>query len=64
MNFMIQKQKMIVPIEVKAGKNTQSRSMKAFCEKYQPDYAVRFSMLDYEEQNYLTNLPLYAVCNI
>ena len=64
MDFMIQKGKDAVPIEVKAETNTQAKSMKAYYKKYEPQYAVRLSMLDYVEQDYLTNIPLYAVCNI
>ena len=64
MDFMIQKGRNIVPIEVKAGGVTQAKSMKIYCDKFEPGYAVRFSMLDYIEQDYLTNIPLYAVCNI
>ncbi|MCF0133808.1 MAG: ATP-binding protein [Blautia sp.] len=64
MDFMVQKGRDAVPIEVKAEVSTQAKSMKAFCRKYNPNYAVRFSMLDYVEQEYLNNIPLYAVCNI
>ena len=64
MDFMVQKGKDAVPIEVKAETNTQAKSMKAYYQKYKPEYAVRISMLNYVEQDYLTNIPLYAVCNI
>lgn len=64
MDFMIQKGRDVVPIEVKAEKAVQAKSLRLYCEKYQPRYAVRFSMLDYMEQDNLTNIPLYAVCNI
>ena len=64
MDFMIQKGKDAVPIELKAETNTQAKSMKAYYQKYKPEYAVRISMLNYVEQDYLTNIPLYAVCNI
>ena len=64
MDFMIQKGKDAVPIEVKAEANTQAKSMKAYYRKYEPRHAVRISMLDYVEQEYLTNIPLYAICNI
>ena len=64
MDFMIQKGRDAVPIEVKAEKNTQAKSMKAYYQKYEPKYAIRISMLDYVVQDYLTNIPLYAVCNI
>ena len=64
MDFMIQKGRDAVPIEVKAETNTQAKSMKAYYQKYKPKHAVRISMLDYIEQDYLTNIPLYAICNI
>lgn len=64
MDFMIQKGRDIVPIKVKAEKMTQAKSLRMYCEKFEPRYAVRFSMLDYIEQENLTNIPLYAVCNV
>lgn len=33
-------------------------------EKYLPKYAVRTSMADYKEQDWLVNLPLYALHNL
>lgn len=48
-DFLIQKEKRIVPIEVKAEHNIRSQSLKAYCEKFQPEEAVRFSTLKYKE---------------
>lgn len=64
MDFMIQKGRNAVPIEVKAEVNLQSKSLKAYCDKYKPELAYRFSMKDYEKQTWMTNVPLYAVCKI
>lgn len=64
MDFMIQKQKYIVPIEVKAETNLQAQSLKAYHKKYAPTLAVRTSMADYKEEEWLLNLPLYAVRNL
>jgi len=61
MDFMIQKGKNVVPVEVKAETNQQAKSLKAYCRKYEPEYAVRISMKNYQEEEWLTNLPLYAV---
>ena len=61
---MIQKGKSIVPIEVKAETNIKSKSLKAFCDKYKPEMAVRFSTMNYIEQEWMKNIPLYAVCNL
>lgn len=64
MDFMIQKGKDVVPVEVKAEVNQRAKSLKAYCQKYAPAYAVRISMKDYREEEWMTNLPLYAVSNI
>ena len=63
-DFLIQKAKSIVPIEVKAEQNIRSHSLKTYCEKFQPEEAVRFSTLKYKEQEWMVNIPLYAVCNL
>lgn len=63
-DFLIQKGKDIVPIEVKAGENIRSQSLKAYCDKYKPNKAVRFSTLKYMDQGWMENIPLYAVCNL
>ncbi len=52
----------IIPVEVKASSNLRSQSLKAFCDKYQPPKAVKFSSLPYVEQACITNMPLYSVC--
>ena len=46
---------------LQAEENLKAKSLKAFCEKYQPSYAVRTSMSDYREQDWMTNIPLYAI---
>lgn len=64
MDFMIQKGKHVVPIEVKAETNLRAQSLKAYYQKFAPAYAARVSMANYREEEWLTNIPLYAVCNI
>lgn len=63
-DFMIQKGREVVPVEVKAESNLRAKSLKAYHEKFSPAYAVRVSMSDYRVDDWLTNLPLYAVCNL
>ena len=60
-DFMIQKEGMVVPIEVKAETNLKSKSLKFFCEKYNPGEAVRFSSAGYIDQGWMKNIPLWAV---
>lgn len=63
-DFLIQKGKNIIPIEVKAETNIRSQSLKAYCDKYHPEKAVRFSTRQYADQGWMENIPLYAVCNL
>ncbi len=63
-DFLIQKENRIVPIEVKADANIHSQSLKAYCDKFHPEEAVRFSTKKYVDQGWMKNIPLYAVCNL
>lgn len=63
-DFLIQKGKQIIPIEVKSETNLRSQSLKAYCDKYHPEKAVRFSTMNYIDQGWMINIPLYAVCNL
>lgn len=60
-DFIVQKEGRIILIEVKAEVNLRARSFKFFCEKYQPQTAMRFSMKDYKEESWMINLPLYTI---
>jgi uncharacterized protein len=63
-DFLIQRQNEIIPIEVKAEENLKSKSLKVFVEKYQPNTAIRTSMSHFREQDWLTNVPLYGVSGL
>ena len=60
-DFIFQSDMNIVPLEVKAAENLQAKSLKSYCQKYHPKYAIRTSMSDYREEEWLTNVPLYAI---
>ena len=60
-DFIIQQEMHCIPIEVKAAENLRARSLRAFCEKYKPDIAIRCSMSNYREQDWMVNVPLYVV---
>lgn len=60
-DFVLQYEDHIIPIEVKAEENLQAKSLKAYCAKYQPEYAIRTSMSDFKEQEWMTNFPLYNI---
>lgn len=59
-DFMIQHNCHCIPIEVKAEENLKARSLRAFCDKFNPDVAIRTSMSNYREQDWMNNVPLYA----
>lgn len=63
-DFLVQTQGQVIPIEVKAEENLQAKSLKAFCKKYSILKAIRSSMSDFREEDWLTNLPLYAISEL
>lgn len=63
-DFLLQARASIIPLEVKAEENLRAKSLKAFCEKYKPKVAVRTSMSDYREQDWMVNIPLYNIDRI
>lgn len=60
-DFIVQKGGIVIPLEVKAEENLQAKSLKVFVEKFSPSVSVRTSMSDYRRQDWLINLPLYAI---
>ena len=58
---MIQQDMQCIPIEVKAEENLRAKSLKAFCEKYRPQTAIRSSMSNYRQQEWMINVPLYML---
>jgi len=63
-DFLIQYSGEVIPIEVKAEENLQAKSLKTFCQKYSPKTAIRTSMSDFRKEDWLTNLPLYAISEL
>ncbi len=63
-DFLIQHKGNAIPVEVKAEENLQAKSLKVFCQKYNPEISIRTSMSDFRKQNWLTNLPLYAISEL
>jgi predicted AAA+ superfamily ATPase len=60
-DFVFQHGNDIVPVEVKAEENLRAKSLKSYCQKYLPRYAVRTSMSDFRKEEWLINVPLYAI---
>lgn len=60
-DFVIDTGEHIIPVEVKAEVNLKAKSLRAYKEKFEPEVSVRTSMADYKKEDWLLNLPLYAV---
>ena len=61
-DFMIQNENdEIIPLEAKSGENLKARSFKLFCEKFQPETAIRTSLSNYSRESWMTNVPLYII---
>ena len=63
-DFVVDNGEQIVPIEVKAETNLRAKSLKTYRERFEPELSVRTSMADYKKEDWLLNLPLYAIENI
>ena len=50
----------IIPIEVKSARNVSSKSLSAYVEKYQPRYSIRISQKNFGFENNIKSVPLYA----
>lgn len=63
-DFLLQQEEMIVPVEVKAEENLQAKSLRTFVERNPGLHGVRLSMSPYRQQDWLTNYPLYSVQSV
>lgn len=64
-DFVVQLDGYIIPIEVKAEKNLKAKSLKNFIQEYKSEKSVRTSLADYKlNDNNLYDIPLYAIGNI
>ena len=60
-DFLVQQEEKVIPIEVKAEENLKAKSLRAFIERNPCLHGVRMSMSPYREQDWITNYPLYSV---
>ena len=59
-DFVIQKNGKLIPIEVKSSANVKSKSLQQYINKYNPEYAVKLSTKNFGSENGIKSLPLYA----
>lgn len=60
-DFIIQRDTHIIPIEVKAADNTRAKSLKLYMDTYKPAYAIKLSTKNFGFEDNKKIVPLYAV---
>jgi uncharacterized protein len=60
-DFALQTEKRVIPVEVKAKENVKSKSLKTYIDAHPKLKGLRVSMLNYIDQGWMENLPLYAI---
>lgn len=63
-DFVVDTGEQIIPVEVKAETNLRAKSLKTYHDKFSPAISVRTSMADFKKEDWLINVPLYAVTQI
>ena len=58
-DFVIQTDGYVIPVEVKSTTNLQAKSLKVYREKFEPEISIRTSLADFEINNGLYNIPLF-----
>lgn len=61
LDFIFDHDNVLIPLEVKAAENLQSKSLKTFAAKNPGIHCYRTSLSDYREEGWMTNVPLYMV---
>ena len=60
-DFIIQRDGQLIPIEVKSADNTKAKSLKVYMETYKPAYAIKISARNFGFEDGKKTVPLYAV---
>ena len=59
-DFIIQRDGQLIPIEVKSADNTRAKSLKVYMDTYKPAYAIKLSAKNFGFEDRKKNVPLYA----
>jgi predicted AAA+ superfamily ATPase len=59
-DFLIQKENQIIPIEVKSAENVKSRSLRVYFDKFHPKLSIRTSLSGFKQQEWMENIPMYC----
>lgn len=63
-DFLFTKGMDVIPLEVKAEENLKAKSLSVYRDTFSPRICIRTSMSDYRQEEWLLNLPLYAVSTL
>ena len=63
-DFVLQLNRRVIPLEVKAEENLQAKSLRVYHDKFNPEISIRSSMSDFREEEWLINVPLYAISKL
>ena len=61
LDFVVQLNGRVYPVEVKAGANVRGKSLSQFLKENDTAEGLRYSLLPYKQQDRLTNIPLYEL---
>ncbi len=59
-DFIIQREGKLIPIEVKSADNTKAKSLKVYMDTHKPEYAIKLSAKNFGFQDGKKTVPLYA----
>ena len=63
-DFLVDLEDGVVPVEVKANINLRAKSLKTYMEKYEPTFGYRVSLSDYKKTENLIDFPFYCISEI
>lgn len=65
-DFVVENEDGAIPVEVKAEENVRAKSMATYIGSHPDDHlhGLRLSMKGYEQQSWMTNVPLYAITKL
>ena len=60
-DFVLQQDESVIPVEVKKGVRTRSGSMALFTKKFHSPFSIRIAQKNFGFENGIKSIPLYAV---
>ncbi len=59
-DFVIQRDGKLIPIEVKSADNTRAKSLRVYMDRFEPEYAIKLSAKNFGMEEGKKTVPLYA----